>query len=71
MTKEETDLVEELRLEIASLLKQYQLFLGTRELMLQEIRTLREENEKLKIHSRLNGCYFEREGPILPFKHRG
>ena len=71
MTREEYRLVEELRGEIDCLVKQYVFFIEVRDEIVRELRACREENAKLKVHNRLNGCYFDRAGPILPFKHRG
>ena len=71
MTKKEKQLCTELREEISALIRQYTLFIDTRELLLKELRELRTENRLLKASQQLNGhCYFQRES-ILPFKWRG
>lgn len=71
MTKEERTLVDEIRVEIKSLLAQYAVMVDTREMILAELKQVKAENESLKKIVAINGrCYFEKGGPILPFKWR-
>ena len=72
MTKEERTLVAEIKAEINSLIRQYAIMVDTRAAIIEELKQARAENEHLKKMVAVNGrCYFEKGGPILPFKWRG
>lgn len=72
MTKEERTLVGEIKAEIDSLIRQYAIMVDTRSAIIEELKQVRAENEKLKKIVAGNGrCYFFQDGPILPFKWRG
>ncbi len=68
MTKKELQLYTELKQQLDSLLRQYTLFLETREVMVAELRSLRDENDKLRKANKLNNlCWYYSSGPRLPF----
>jgi len=72
MTKEERNLVTEIKAEIDSLIRQYAIMVDTRAAIIKELKEVRAENEHLKKIVGVNGrCYFYQDGPILPFKWRG
>ena len=72
MTKDEKLLVDELKKDIQFFVRQYSLFVEVREVMMKELKELREENKMLNAHIKANGqCYFLQSGQILPFKWRG
>ncbi len=54
MTKQERELIDEVRLQVQGLLEQYTYLLKIQATMVDEIRNLRVENEKLKAHIKLN-----------------
>jgi proline dehydrogenase len=72
VTKEERTLVDEIKAEIDSLIRQYAIMVDTRAEIIKDLKQALAENEQLKKILAGNGrCYFLQGGPILPFKWRG
>lgn len=68
MTKEERTLVGEIKAEIDALIRQYAMLLDTRAAIVEELKQMRKENERLKKLVELNGrCYWS---GLLPFQWR-
>jgi len=71
VTKQERELVVEIRLQVQGLLEQYTYLLNIEATMVDEIRNLRAENEKLKVHIKLNEDGRLAAAGLPPFRGRG